>query len=872
MNPDRPLDQVTSIKVKLGLLVGLSVIAAALVVGIGQQARVPLWLSLPVTIAAALGVTQWLARGMTAPLREMTYAASRLAAGDHTVPVTTTSNDEVGLLARSFTTMAAQLAAVDRQRRELVATVSHELRTPLAAQQALLENLADGVVQPDEATLRSALAQSERLGALVRDLLDLSRIDGGQTALRTTVLGVRAMLEESVAEGRLQGRDVNFTVDVEPSDLRVVGDPDRLSQVVANLLDNAIRHSPTGGEVRVTAGRDEGERWFLQVSDDGPGLPAGATDRLFSRFGTGDDTSGGTGLGLAIAAWVCDLHGGRISAVPTDADHPGATIRAVLPVQPPTRKEPIMTPSQPAEPGSATRTSATTAEPPPTSPAARTAYGSLPPAPPVIEPLFAERWPERDPAPQPRYVWSALAVGVVGAVVLPYRNLGVGVLAVLLLAGATIWHASPTRRSLWTLGSVVTCVALGLVVVLRDRPAVAILSVATAAAVAAVALTGARTLAGMVASGVAWVFSGMRGLPLLGRTLGAMTSQRLLWPVIRTAAISLVALVLFGGLFASADALLGAWAQRLVPDLAWSSLTLRTFVLVLAGGITLAGCYLALNPPTVDDLGLPAGRRTAQAWEWQVPLGLVIATYAAFLAAQGVALFGGHDYVQRTTGLTYADYVHQGFGQLTVVTVLTLAVVALVRRKASVEMSRDRFALRAMTAVLCVLTLCVVASALHRMSLYQSAYGWTTLRLFVDGFELWLGLLVACVLAAVLVERASWLPRAAVASGAAFTLGFGLLNPDGFVAAQNIARYHLTGKLDAIYLAQLGADAVPTIAGSSLPSELKACLVSAGTPADSDDALAWNLGRSRARSAADALGVSPASSSCTAAYGVVSGP
>ena len=681
-----------------------------------------------------------------------------------------------------------------------------------------------------------------------------------------------------MAEGRLQGRDVRFVVTVEPAVLRVVGDRNRLSQVVANLLDNAIRHSPTGGEVRVTAGPDEAGRWFLQVSDDGPGLPVGATDRLFSRFGTGDDSAGGTGLGLAIAAWVCDLHGGRISAVPTDDDHPGATIRAVLPLQPPTREEPALSPPKPSEPGSAARTSATTgtsatsAKPAPPSPAARTAYSSLPPPPPVIEPLFADRWPERNPSPQPRYVWSALAVGVVAAIVLPYRNLGVGVLAVLLLSGAVIWHASPTRRSLWTLASVVTCVALGLVVVLRARPAVEILSVATAAAVAAVALTGARTLAGMVASGVAWVLSGLRGLPLLGRTLAAMTSQRLLWPVIRTAAISLVALVLFGGLFASADALLGAWAQHLVPDLAWSSLTFRTFVLVLGGGITLAGSYLALNPPSVDQLGLPVGRRSERAWEWQVPLALVIATYAAFLAAQGVALFGGHDYVQRTTGLTYADYVHQGFGQLTVVTALTLAVVALVRRKASVEAARDRVVLKVMTAGLCVLTLCVVASALHRMSLYQSAYGWTTLRLFVDGFELWLGLLVACLLAAVLVERAAWLPRAALVSGAAFTLGFGLLNPDGFVAGQNIARYHSTGKLDAMYLSQLGPDAVPTIAGSSLPSELKACLVSADTPGDRDDALAWNLGRSRARSAAEALGVSPANPGCAAAYGVVSGP
>ena len=123
----------------------------------------PAWLSIPVTVLLALGVTQLLAVGMTSPLRQMTEAARRMAAGDYAVRVDTSSTDEVGELARTFNRMAADLATVDRQRRDLVASVSHELRTPLTALVAVLENLDDGVTEPDPATIRVALGQAERL-------------------------------------------------------------------------------------------------------------------------------------------------------------------------------------------------------------------------------------------------------------------------------------------------------------------------------------------------------------------------------------------------------------------------------------------------------------------------------------------------------------------------------------------------------------------------------------------------------------------------------------------------------------------------------------------------------------------------------------
>ena len=183
-----------------------------------------------------------------------------------------------------------------------------------------------------------------------------------------------------------------------------------------------------------------------------------------------------------------------------------------------------------------------------------------------------------------------------------------------------------------------------------------------------------------------------------------------LWPILRTIGFSLVALALFGGLFASGDALFGSWAEALVPDLGWDTIVARTFVLVLVAGVALAGAYLALNPPPVAGVALPQGRRAAHRWEWAVPVGIVVALFVGFLVAQAAAMWGGHDYLERTTGLTYAEYVHQGFGQLTVATFLTVVVVGLTMHARRATTARDRLLLRVLLGALCVLTLAVVAS------------------------------------------------------------------------------------------------------------------------------------------------------------------
>ncbi len=861
---DRPLDPVGSIKIKIGLLVALSILAAAVVLQVGNRAGVPAWLTLPVTVAAALGVTQWLARGMTAPLGEMTSAAGRMARGDYGARVTATSADEVGHLARAFNTMADDLATADQQRRQLVATVSHELRTPLAGQRALLENLVDGVVTPDDAALQAALNQSERLSTLVEDLLDVSRVDGGAVSLDLEPVTVRDLLHRAVEESEVGGRPVRYEVSVAPPDLEVRADEARLHQVVANLLDNASRHSPADGVVRVRASAlHDGARWSLEVADEGPGIPPDRTESLFARFGTGDASGGGTGLGLAIARWVCELHGGTIVAVPAPEGQTGARIRVDLPTDPQpsastnpptsaataftldrTTQEATVSTTSPQAPtpegaGTATWSHAPTAEGAPPAHATPDASTTS-----VIGSMFGSFWPERESLrTAPVALFGSLAVGLLGAVVLPDRLFGLGTFLVLIAAGALVLRMSIHRSRVWTVVSAALCVCLGALVVVRAAEWVAVLAVMSAGVLVTTALTDARRPLAMVAGGVSWVLSGLRGLPLLGRTLTATSKHHVLWPALRTAAISLVLLVVFVGLFASGDALFGTWVSDILPDVRIAdTLVLRAFTWFMVGGLVLAACYLALNPPRVAAVGPGEPRPVQRAWEWQVPVGVVIAVFAAFLVAQATAMWGGHDHLEETTGLTYAEYVHQGFGQLVVATLLMLVTIAVAVRRAPRETPRERQVLRLMLGALCLLTLVVVASALYRMSLYQEAYGYTVLRVLVDAFELWLGLLVVLVMVAGIRLSGAWLPRAALVSGAVFLLVLGLANPEGWVAQRNIDRYFETGKIDVNYLESLGPDATPAIVEG-----LSGCvLVSVAEEERETDWLEWNLGRARA--------------------------
>jgi signal transduction histidine kinase len=283
--------------------------------------------------ALSVAMVQVLARGMTSPLREMAAASRAMAQGDYARRVTATSRDEVGELARAFNAMAGELAEADRMRRDLVANVSHELRTPITALQAVLENLVDGVEPLSPEMLRTMLRQVERLGRLVTQLLDLSRLESGTIPLQRQAFELRPVLEEAAGESRLHAPpEVRVEVAVDSPGLLADGDPERVHQVVANLLENAVRHSPAGGRVRVTARPDRG-RVAIEVTDEGPGIPEEEASRVFERFYRADparaSSDGGAGLGLAIARWIVDLHGGDIRAERRDPT--GCRMVVVLP-------------------------------------------------------------------------------------------------------------------------------------------------------------------------------------------------------------------------------------------------------------------------------------------------------------------------------------------------------------------------------------------------------------------------------------------------------------------------------------------------------------------------------------------------------------
>jgi signal transduction histidine kinase len=313
--PERPLDPLPTLKLKLSVVILAAVAVTVIVFYIGVHAG--MWPSMAGVLAGfvALAVVWVLARGITSPLREMVEATEAMARGDFSNRITATSHDEIGTLARSFNQMAAELAETDRQRRDLVANVSHELRTPITALQAVLENIVDGVAAADPDTLRTMLAQVERLGRLVNQLLDLSRLESGTLPLDRRMFDIAPMLEHALRESRLHAVHVRFEIEIVPRDFRLEADSERLHQVVANLVENAVRHSPPDGTVLVRAAATaDGAR--LEVIDEGPGIADADAARVFERFYRADSarssSSGGAGLGLAIARWIAELHGGEI--------------------------------------------------------------------------------------------------------------------------------------------------------------------------------------------------------------------------------------------------------------------------------------------------------------------------------------------------------------------------------------------------------------------------------------------------------------------------------------------------------------------------------------------------------------------------------
>lgn len=459
--------------------------------------------------------------------------------------------------------------------------------------------------------------------------------------------------------------------------------------------------------------------------------------------------------------------------------------------------------------------------------------------------LFGAYWPDDGVPARPLLLGAAVVVGAISAALLPDHPFasvaGLIVVAVVLLAPLCFakYRGAPFT---WVVG--ILAAGLSSLLVLRAAGWLSTLVVLALIPLVFAALAGARTVRDIAASAALWPLSLLRSAPWARRTVGTVRRLPIGWPVLRTVALCLAALVVFGALFATGDAVFGSWVQALLPRFDGGSVFGRTLLAAFVAVLTLGIGYTAINPPgPVVGSTLFADRRTLHRYEWLAPLGVVIAMFAGFVAAQATTLWAGHEYVQRTAGVTYAESVHKGFSQLTVATLLALLVVGLTWWAAPRETRSDRLALSVSLGLLCALALVVVASALYRMHVYQQAYGFTVLRLVVDAFELWMGALLVLAALAVAFRAVALLPRAALCSAALVLFSLGVMNPEAWVAEHNVARYEQSGKIDLDYLATLGPDARPAIA--QLPPDLARC-AARQLRDPSGSWLDWNLGRARA--------------------------
>jgi hypothetical protein len=432
----------------------------------------------------------------------------------------------------------------------------------------------------------------------------------------------------------------------------------------------------------------------------------------------------------------------------------------------------------------------------------------------------------------------ALAAALAAAALLPFARPGAGVPIVAVLVAAAA--ASGVRGRLDALLFGVP--ALGLA---------AMPAVLDARWVVALDLVAAWTLASLAVSGpaLAALAAPLQRLgdapPLVPR------SRRRLGPALRGAAVGGLLVLPFGALFWSGDAAFAELGGR-VPLPSADAIVVRTgfFAVVLLGALGLA---LAARTPLPERR--PWEPRQLSPVEWAIPLALLDLLFILFVLVQLAVLFGGRDHVLETAGLTYAEYARQGFWQLLAASALTLAVVGGAVVLASTPGRAHRMLLRVLLGVLCLLTLVTLASALHRLHLYEDAFGLTRQRLAAEAFAVWLGGLFALLIAAPMLRlRGRRLARVAVAGSALALLGFSLASPDRLIAERNVAHWRETGRIDVLYLRRLSADAVPVLA--TLPPRLRTRAlrpIAARLEADEPWSSA-NLSRHRARRLLAGLG------------------
>jgi len=299
-----------------------------------QSVRDSILLAGAIALIIALGLGILFVRRLARPLAELRVAAEQISQGKLEPRVHITSSDELGRLGRTFNQMAESLQRSEELRRQLILDIAHELRNPLMIQQSHLELLLDNVVPPTPEQLQTIYEQNLLLGRLVRDLQLLALADAGELQIVRVPTQFREILQRVIAHihPTLEEKQIALEAQITDDLPTVSVDPQRIEQVLLNLLDNACRYTPPGGKIALSAYREDGAV-HVSVRDGGPGIAPEDLPHIFERFYRGDKSrarsSGGTGLGLSIAKALIEAHGGRIWA--ENAPQGGACFHFTVP-------------------------------------------------------------------------------------------------------------------------------------------------------------------------------------------------------------------------------------------------------------------------------------------------------------------------------------------------------------------------------------------------------------------------------------------------------------------------------------------------------------------------------------------------------------
>lgn len=294
-----------------------------------------LFMAASLALVTAVIVSTFVTRRIVKPIQEMQTASRHIAAGNYNERVEVIGADELAELAQSFNQMAHTLSQTEERRRLLIGDVAHELRTPLSSLKSVMEGLVDGVLPAETGTFLDAQREVSRLQRLVQDLEELSRAEAGELSIALAWVKPNDFVETAVARLTLQYEDKDIQLHTNLPDKlpAIYVDQERMTQVMLNLLGNALQYTPSGGEVTITV-VPETQQIVISVQDNGIGIPSESLSHLFERFYRIDKsrsrTGGGSGIGLTISKHIVEAHNGRL-AVTSPGLNQGSTFTITLP-------------------------------------------------------------------------------------------------------------------------------------------------------------------------------------------------------------------------------------------------------------------------------------------------------------------------------------------------------------------------------------------------------------------------------------------------------------------------------------------------------------------------------------------------------------